>query len=89
MEEQIFRQKTWSDYRFHGNVAYRIWIKKTPHGNFQRHEWRRVDEVDVLENWIPTAAEPDPRFEQVATVALHPIPVPSAGFPPHGFARAQ
>lgn len=48
-----------------GIEAVRIWIRKTPFGFFQRHEWRRPDGTSTCEAWIasggrewpPTATE--------------------------------
>lgn len=36
----------------------RIWLRKTPFGYFQRHEWRLLDGSTHLDAWIPSCAKP-------------------------------
>lgn len=36
-------------------TAYRIWLRQTPFGVFQRHEWRRRDGSADRDDWIASA----------------------------------
>ena len=51
----------WKTLRSHfaGAKCYRIWIRKTPWGNFQRHEWKGGDdEPSWSEDWIRATRSP-------------------------------
>ena len=50
------RVTNWSQNSdFHGGyVSYRIWKKLTPHGFFQRHEWRHENGSTHCGPWIQT-----------------------------------
>lgn len=36
----------------------RIWMRRTPFGYFQRHEWRLLDGSTHFDPWIPSYAKP-------------------------------
>jgi hypothetical protein len=46
------RRTDWVPYGHYGFAAYRIWMRRTEHGMFQRHEWKRDDGSIDLEDWI-------------------------------------
>ena len=36
-------------------LRYRIWLRETPFGWFQRHEWQRPEQnTTLIEDWIPS-----------------------------------
>jgi len=63
------RVTPWSSFPHHGNARVRIWIRRTPFGFFQRHEWEREDGSIWFENWI---VHPGRRFPERAAPADHP-----------------
>ncbi len=58
------RATDWIKYGHFGFSHYRIWGKQTPHGMFQRHEWKHDDGEISMDEWIkstpgfPTSAKP-------------------------------
>lgn len=42
----------WIAFGHYGLTHYRIWQKKTAHGMWQRHEWKREDGTTNMEEWI-------------------------------------
>lgn len=48
------RRTEWIAYGHFGFSHYRIWMRKTAHGMFQRHEWRRDDGTEDMDDWIPS-----------------------------------
>ena len=46
------RVTDWIAFGHNGVSHYCIWQRQTPHGMFQRHEWRRDDGSTRMDDWI-------------------------------------
>lgn len=63
------RVTPWRAFGGASATAVRIWIRRTPFGFFQRHEWRRPDDSEWREAWIPSLWRDWPA--SAAPVAAH------------------
>ena len=52
---KAFQVTGWNAFGHYGLTHYRIWQKKTAHGMWQRHEWKREDGTTDMEEWKATA----------------------------------
>lgn len=76
------RVTPWRPFGHYGATHVRIWARQTPHGLFQRHEWRCEDGSSRKEGWIvsgrqwPTGAvatNEDPPAPEAMLAALRLI----------------
>ena len=71
MSPDPVRVTAWVSFGHHGKSHYRIWMRQTPFGFYQAHEWRDDDGSTSLDGWIPTSAR---QFPANTTVAADPTP---------------
>jgi len=49
------RVTPWAPYEHYNLRRYRIWLKLTEFGMWQRHEWERDDGSRSFDRWIPSS----------------------------------
>jgi hypothetical protein len=54
LEHPMIVRTPWTSPPTWDGLSYRIWMRKTPFGIFQRHEWRKADGRESIDGWIPS-----------------------------------
>lgn len=63
------RVTPWSPFPYYDLARVRVWIRRTPFGFFQRHEWEALDGTTRLDAWI---IRPGRQFPATAEAAESP-----------------